>query len=366
MLFVVASSKLGEAVGREVKAKLGSLFGVKAILATEPREFVVEDGVVVVPATGGCERVLESVITSTDKPVMIIALPNHNSLASAIEVYSVYRDRVCLRYTSLDHRAIEVVSKFIGICRLLSSRIRIGVVGGSSEWLLTSRREDVESLGFEVLDFKLDEILVHGTEGIYDVMRELVLKHDLSALTIRCFDLIELKTTPCLEVARLNEELPVGCEGDLNALATMLILRWITGRPCWMANVCRLKPLVLAHCTVPLSMVDRFELTTHAESGVGVAVRGFLKREVVTIAKYMDGKMLVMRGRITRNLREEGLCRTQVELDVEDEDFLVENSLGNHVVIAYGDHVKALFDFCKFKGIEVLSPYRLHHNSGAD
>ena len=47
------------------------------------------------------------------------------------------------------------------------------------------------------------------------------------------------------------------------------------------------KKMVLAHCTLPLDMVSEYKLDTHFESGIGVAVRGKLKEEEITIFNQM-------------------------------------------------------------------------------
>jgi len=367
MLCVVAASRLQRDEGSRVRDRLHSLLGMDTVLLTEPSEVKVDDGLILVPATGGTERILAYAIESTSGPIMLWALPG-NSLASALEVYSVYRDRVLFVHSSLGG-GIERVARFVGLCGLLNSRIRVGIVGGISEWLLTSSREDAERLGFEVVDVGLEELLRYGTdvEGLGKALEEIVRKYGLSAVTVKCFDLLEHGTTACLPMAKLS--VPAGCEGDVGALVTMVVSSRISGRPSWMANVCRLDPLVLAHCTVPLSMVRDYELTTHAESGKGVAVRGRMKEGVVTVSRYGRGRMLIGLGRIVRNLRERGLCRTQVELEpFFDLEEFVENCLGNHVVLTYGDITRELSYFCRLKGVEpiVLRPYRLHHTSGAD
>ena len=41
--------------------------------------------------------------------------------------------------------------------------------------------------------------------------------------------------------------------------------------------------MVLAHCTIPLAMTDDLRLDTHFESGTGVAIKGYLREEDVTI-----------------------------------------------------------------------------------
>jgi len=365
MLCVVVSSKLQESEGKRVREWMESILGFNTILLTEPSEVEVDDGLIIVPATGGTERIISKLIESTDCPIMIWALSG-NSLSSALEVYSVYRDRVRLSWGSIG-RMLDEVGKFVGMCRFIRSKQKLGLVGGVSEWLLTSDRRDAEALGVELIEFELEEILKYGKDGIQRALEEMVKEHGLSAITVRCFDLLKYDITACLALANLD--IPAGCEGDIGATLTMMILHNITGKPCWMANVCKLDPFVLAHCTVPLKMVERYELTTHAESGKGVAIRGKLREGTVTLSRYGRGKMLIALGRIVRNLREDGFCRTQVELepyfDVED---FVENALGNHVVLTYGDLRKDLKDFCKFLGIKpiILRPYRLHHISGAD
>ena len=35
--------------------------------------------------------------------------------------------------------------------------------------------------------------------------------------------------------------------------------------------------IIFAHCTIPLNMVERYELDTHFESGIGTGIRGYMK-----------------------------------------------------------------------------------------
>ncbi len=372
MLCIVVSSKLENQIeiGLEVKEKVESLLGIKTIFATEFEDFEIDDGAIIIPATGGTEQVIAKIIESTDKPVMLWALPNNNSLPSALEVYPVYKNRVKLIYSPISYDVLDEVGKFMGICKLINSRPRLGIIGGISEWILSSSKRDAEELGIEVVEIGLDEVMRYGKDEIYRALKEIVAKYGLSALTIKCFDLLKFDTTACFAIAKLNDEIPAGCEGDIGAILTMMIVNGITGKPCWMANVCRLgKTMVLAHCTAPLAMTDGYELMTHAESGKGVAVKGRMRRGIVTIARYGKKKMLLALGKIVRNLNEKGLCRTQVEVEpLFNVDDFIDNALGNHVVLTYGDVRRDLIDFCKFKGIEAidLSPYRLHHSSGAD
>ena len=197
-------------------------------------------------------------------------------------------------------------------------------------------------------------------------MKKLISKHKLSAITIRCFDLLKYNTTACLGMSLCNDEgLVAGCEADLQATLTMMVVSFLTNQPCWMANPSRIdkdkNTITLAHCTIATKMItdiSKATLLPHMESGKGVSIRGPLKNDKVTIVRLGGNldKMLIAPGKIIKSdMREPNLCRTQVEVKLKGsiEDWLV-NSLGNHQILVYGDLESKLLDFCKFKGIEAI------------
>ena len=108
--------------------------------------------------------------------------------------------------------------------------------------------------------------------------------------------------------------------------------------------------MVLAHCTLPLDMVESYNLDTHFESGIGVAVKGILSEEKITIFKLSKNlkDYYVTTGRIVRNLYEDNLCRTQIYIDVDDNiEYFLNRPYGNHHVVVYGDHKEALINYMK-------------------
>ena len=183
-------------------------------------------------------------------------------------------------------------------------------------------------------------------------------KHKLSAITIRCFDLLKYGYTACLGTSLCNDEgFVAGCEADLEALLTMMIVSYLTGEPCWMANPSRIEKnkLVLAHCTIATKMISKATLLPHMESGKCVAVRGPLKKGKATLVRFGSGRMQIAVGEIVRSdMQEPDLCRTQVELRIDDPEKWIENALGNHQVLVYGDIKQMLLDFCRFKGIKAI------------
>jgi L-fucose isomerase-like protein len=132
----------------------------------------------------------------------------------------------------------------------------------------------------------------------------------------------------------------------------MHILNKITGQTGFQANPSRIdvksNKMVLAHCTLPLDMTSEYKLDTHFESGIGVALRGKLKEDVITIFKLSRNlkDYYVSSGKILRNLSEDNLCRTQIEIEVDkDIEYFLTRPYGNHHVIIYGDYQKEIKEY---------------------
>jgi L-fucose isomerase-like protein len=148
--------------------------------------------------------------------------------------------------------------------------------------------------------------------------------------------------------------LPCACEGDIPSLLSMHVLNQITGFAGFQANPSRIdvnkKEMVLAHCTLPLNMVEKYSLNTHFESGIGVAIKGELKEDVITIFKLSRNlkDYFVTTGKIIRNLNETNLCRTQIEISVDENiEYFLTRPYGNHHIIVYGDYKKEIENYMK-------------------
>ena len=91
-----------------------------------------------------------------------------------------------------------------------------------------------------------------------------------------------------MALAELNKRGIIGtCEGDVMAMITMLIARLLTHQSSFQANPSRIDTdnncITFAHCTVPFDMLEEYKLDTHFESGIGVAIKGEMKKGKVTI-----------------------------------------------------------------------------------
>ena len=108
--------------------------------------------------------------------------------------------------------------------------------------------------------------------------------------------------------------------------------------------------MIFAHCTVPLNMTKSYKLDTHYESNIGVAIKGEMKEDVITIFKLSRNlkDYFVTSGKIIKNLNENNLCRTQIEVEVDNNiEYFLNRPYGNHHIIFYGNYVKEINDFFK-------------------
>lgn len=272
---------------------------------------------------------------------------------------------------------------------------RIGVIGIPSDWLIASvPPDDVLSKlnNFEFIkipiqklyklydavlpnttgnllkSFKIENNSINNTElrkaeAFYLALKRLVVEYQLTALTIRCFDLlIEYHTTGCFALSKLNDEgIISGCEGDIVSLIGMIVATRKTGQTVWMANPSQIdienSELVLAHCTVPTCLTNAVSLDTHFESDQGIGLKGIIPESEATLfrlgGKNLD-KKFVCTGKIIRQEYSSKPCRTQIRVKVYEKDKLKElltNPLGNHLLVISGMHLDILNNFIKHEKI---------------
>jgi len=237
-------------------------------------------------------------------------------------------------------------------------RLRLGVVGKPSDWLIASHvnyADVLERMNIELIDIPISEMTclgevdpgMKGAEAIYERLKEIVLQNDLQGVTLRCFDLLStVKNTGCIALSKLNDEgIPASCEGDIPTLLTMMLAKKLTGELCFQVNPARIQPdgeMLFAHCTLPLGMTEKHEYTTHFESGIGVAIHGDLPTGDYTLIK-MSGdmqRMLALDVELLRCQFEQNLCRTQVwvKADPEVADYFYSDPIANHHVLIRGHH----------------------------
>ena len=314
--------------------------------------------------TGGTEgifrRLLPELRQQSDRPFYLLTSGKSNSLAASMEILSYLRQHDLkgeIIHGSSDYiaRRIRLLARTEAARRQLRGT-RLGVIGKPSDWLIASQAdyEQVrQQLGIELVDVALPPSLGGLGADIYAALKEVLAEQRLQGFTLRCFDLLTtVRDTGCLALAKLNAEGYVaGCEGDVPAMITMMIVRSLFGVSGFQANPASIDPetgeMVFAHCTIPLDMVERYELDTHFESGIGTGIRGYMKEGPVTVFKVSGDlrRHFIAEGMLVRNQSKPDLCRTQLVIRLDDKSltkYFLTEPIGNHHIILPGHHGELL------------------------
>jgi len=326
--------------------------------------------------SGGSEAEFLRILPKLQTPIYLLTYGGNNSLAASMEILS---------YLNLKHLPGEILHGSISgiikrIFELTSQRlilpIRLGIVGKPSDWLIASEVDKIQcrnTLGIELVDIEMKELIqlfpqsnpnefvsevnlnferfeLEQSKRVSLALDALIKKYQLSGLTIRCFDLLDsIHTTGCLALSLLNMNGIIGtCEGDVPSMISMYLLKKITNQSGFQANPSSIdtenSTVLFAHCTIPFDMVDDYTLTTHFESGIGVAIKGQLRKEDITIFKLSSDLQhyYVEEGRIIDIPNHSNLCRTQVVVSLPDTSYFLKAPYGNHHIIIYGHHLSAI------------------------
>lgn len=320
--------------------------------------------------TGGTEGIFKQLLpelqTKSSRPFYLLTSGKSNSLAASMEILSYLRQHGIrgeiihgsTTYIAQRIRLLEIVEQ---ACRQLQGS-RLGIIGQPSDWLISSHADKAvvrERLGIELVDIPMQTLIdkvgnacedvMSGALRIYEALKDIVRDYRLQGFTLRCFDLLTAaKNTGCLALAKLNSEGYVaGCEGDVPAMLSMMIVRSLLGVSGFQANPASIDPetggMLFAHCTIPLDMVEDYEFDTHFESGIGVGIRGYMKESPVTIFKLAGdlSRYFVAEGTLVRNQAKPDLCRTQQVIQLSDKSqtaYFLTNPIGNHHIIMPGSH----------------------------
>lgn len=341
--------------------------------------------------TGGTEGVFKKIqpllMERSSRPFYLLTSGKSNSLAASMEILS-YLNMNKLKGEIIHGDAAYISTRVKELAQVESARkklfgMRLGVIGAPSDWLISSIASPVavkQKLGIEIVNIAIDEVVdaynaiadtpsdcatlaekattkatkeaVPGAVKLYYALKEVVSRHRLNGFTIRCFDLLGVvRNTSCYALACLNADgIVAGCEGDIPTLLTMMITKAVTGVSGFQANPSRIDPktgeMLVAHCTIPLNMVTRYELDTHFESGIGIGIRGYMAEGPVTIFKVSGdlSRHFTAEATLERSLAEPNLCRTQQVLQLtkpEQATYFLTAPIGNHHVIVPG-HVASI------------------------
>ena len=340
-------------------------------------------------SSGGSEGKFLEHFAEMRAPFYLLASGTDNSLAASIEILTYLNcegyegeilhgspEYIATRIRELAAGKTErsgIAGTTVPAIRHIAGSMDLGgryaVVGNPSDWLIASvpKPDAVRStFGTELVNIPMNVLIEEyeqekqaddfrsgldfgSAERLVKAVLRLREKNGLDGLTIRCFDLLTLiHTTGCLSLARLNADGFTGtCEGDVMSMLTMALVRKVTGQSSFQANPSRIdvsaNTMVLAHCTIPFDMIRSYGYDTHFESGIGVAIKGELEEGPVTVLRLAKDLRTywVAEGEIVGNLDERTLCRTQIEVRLDDAcsvSDLLRTPCGNHQIVFYGRH----------------------------
>ncbi|EHR79750.1 hypothetical protein OCC_02199 [Thermococcus litoralis DSM 5473] len=350
---------------------------------TKEVDFKDVDVIVLYPLTGGTENALKE-FAYYRKPVILFGDSFNNSIAAAIELREYFRDRLIpatlvksfdeLKAAILGYDDMkEMLSKFLNL--------RLGLIGRTSVWLINEKFElpyvhislkkfyeyyesTTEAEGWKAIEeiiAKAKEIKEPQREDLvkagrmYVALRKIIDDYNLDGFAIGCFEMLnKLKATPCLALAMFNAEgIPAACEGELNSLLGMVLIRKFFDKPAFMGNIADYgeNHIILAHCTAPL--ISDYILRSHFESGKGVGVAVSLPRGKASLLKIRGRKVVVAGVEVVEQEKSEHRCRTQMKLKIMEAKDFIDGTLGNHHLLAYVDS-EELADLLSELGFEVM------------
>jgi hypothetical protein len=176
---------------------------------------------------------------------------------------------------------------------------------------------------------------------------------------------------PCMSFMTLRDEgIPAGCENDLGATLTLMLVEHLFDRPGFQANPCydtERNHFFASHCTSASKLFGRagpqqpYLLRNYAHTNDPTCVPQVLWREgeEVTMAHYLPGnepQMLVYTGRVVKSyeMPPVGGCRTNVAFTVNEHEDVCEVK-GHHNVVFYGNYGRHLRRFARLYDIPAVT-----------
>lgn len=373
------------AYSNEFLQKLSAALG-REVATVELDELARQDLPIFFIASGGAEEGFKKAHTAVDGPYILLTTPAYNSLAAAMEIMG-YLEENGKRGEILHGDVADIAKRIEVLERVARARkalcgMRLGAIGKPGGLIASEANADRlrAACGMELIDIDLGELIEEYHKGgyvdniyteqlkakgydaaevekalnVYGAVCRLIEKYHVQSVTVKCFDLLgAIGTTGCLALAILNTQgIPAACEGDSKSMVSMAILHALTGQPSFMANPSCLDTaadeIVFAHCTLPIDMPDSYTLTTHFESGIGVAVAGDFSPTPMTVFKCSDDLTRHYAGRaeLVESMHRADLCRTQMRLHMKDGvRYFLNGPISNHHMICRGDWAEVIDEF---------------------
>lgn len=344
--------------------------------------------------SGGVEAKVIRNFSLLPYPITLLTDGLNNSLAAALEIAAWIqtkdmRVRIIHGETEDMVKSVLLHHKAFAAKRAIKNN-RIGVIGTPAPWLVASHVDYLlasQRWGVSYIDIPTEEVYKYfnkitddeiGMDAsifanrasscqdatpddllramrFYKALKMVYQEEQLDAITLSCFSVFnDIRTTGCLALSLLNDEgIPAGCEGDLQSIMSMLMVKRLTGECCFMGNPSfidtRHNEILLAHCTIATRLTKEFIIRNHYETESGIGIQGIMEKGPVTLFKC-GGECLdeyyISGGQLVDNTSMVNACRTQFRLKLDKPvSYFLQNPIGNHHLLIPGDHVATIQEF---------------------
>jgi hypothetical protein len=207
----------------------------------------------------------------------------------------------------------------------------------------------------------------------YFVLKRIIEEEKADAVMMDCLPGLQKPRKhppPCMGYMSLRDEgIAAGCQSDLNATLTLMLVQQLFDRPGFQQNASmetEKNHYFGAHCTCASKLngttaaSEPYILMSHAEAGWGCVPRVLWRPEQdVTMAQYLSGKepqMYIYSGNVVGcpPIPRTGGCRTNIEMTINEVDDVCDVK-GMHQIIFYGNYAKQLHSFCRLYDIKVTT-----------
>ena len=318
------------------------------------------DFTIIFVVTGGVEHLIVQDIEKLPRPIILLTDGLFNSLAASLEVSTWLRQRGIrneilhgdIRY--IKQRIDSLAHNFAAQEKIKQEKI--GIIGSPSPWLLSSGVEyylvkqrwglnfnniplgrvydyfhettltdvieEVELLKKQSIGCKdCNDKAIINSMRFYHALKRLCDEEGFTSLALNCYKSLEdIGVTSCLANSLLNNQgIITSCEGDLQALFTMLVIKVLTNQVGFMCNPNKIdvnnNKIILGHCSISTNQVKNYILRDHFASTKTISIQGILPLGEATLVKC-GGECLdeyfVTSGSILDNTSLEKASRTEV------------------------------------------------------
>ncbi|MFB3826489.1 MAG: hypothetical protein ACE15B_06950 [Bryobacteraceae bacterium] len=210
---------------------------------------------------------------------------------------------------------------------------------------------------------------VYESAKCYPVLKAIVQREKADAMMMTCLPGLRQPhkhVPPCMGFMDMRDEgIPTGCESDLDATLTMMLIQFLFDRPAFQHNPTadtERNVYFGAHCTSAARMHgpdgprESYALRSHAEAGWGCVPQVlFSAGQKVTFGKYHSQakppNMVIYSGTIAGCPANPpaGGCRTNLEVKLDGVEPMQVKS--HHLCLCYGENAAQLRAFCRMHDI---------------